>query len=298
LTDIILGSGLNGLLAHLILGEQSKFIAYKKSRFFSHQIPISDNHIEASEDGPRLATLIGLPLRKKYFPVAVSYRGELIFNKRTWASTIVDKVFQSHPAAYNMLCRDFNVYELTAKSLYDLLISKYQDEILKSPPQIIRILDKRVITSDGTEISYDRIISTIPLNALLELVGDDSVLKSLDYHVFLMATDVFNLEGAQRCYIGDVAIPFWKVNVLNNNLYQFFANSEVSNAEKVFSLLAKDRFRIISNTIIKEAFPDGAPPIEIIKKLESKSIFCIGSNARWDYFFDIASSISKLFSLK
>jgi hypothetical protein len=161
----------------------------------------------------------------------------------------------------------------------------------------VRIEDHKIITSKGV-IPYDRMVSTIPLNALLKIVGIGHFLEAKDYHVFLVATDAFDLEGAKRCFIGDQAIPFWKVNVIDKELYQFFSNGFVEGADVVFSLLTKKRFKVVADTVVKNAFPLGAPPTGIYEELGKLNIACVGSNARWDYFSDISTSAQTIMKME
>jgi hypothetical protein len=193
-----------------------------------------------------------------------------------------------------LLSAEINSHITTAKELYDRLLPMYIGDIKDNlETKVVKIDNGKIIFEKG-ESHYDKIISTIPLNALLGIIGIEHTLASDDYNVFLIATDSFDLEGAKRCFIGDTDIPFWKVNVLSSELYQFFANGTVINPEMTFNLLTKERFRILASTEIPEAFPQGPPPEPIHEALGNIGITCVGSNAQWDYFADVSSSILRL----
>jgi hypothetical protein len=294
-----LGSGLIGLLARHILGDSYKFIPFKKSRYYSHKVPIADNEIVVSEGMHDVLKSLNLPTTKEFFPTAISIGGQLMFNRWAWAGHITQRMYEDkHPFATKLLSQDVDAFRISAQKLYEILLSEYIDEVKKhEKTEVIRISDHTIETSEGA-IKYDKMVSTIPLNALLKMVGMGHFLEAKDYHVFLVATDMFNLEGARRCFIGDRSIPFWKANVINRELFQFFSNGIVEGADVVFSLLTKKRFQIIADTVIKNAFPMGAPPTGIYEELKKLDITCAGSNARWDYFSDISTSVNSILKME
>jgi len=302
LNKFILGSGVVGLLAKHILGDQYTLIPYKKSRYYSFDIPIADNEIAFNDQTSELLSSLHILTKKQYFPTAVSLKGELFFNKNIWINPVVEKIYQDdpHPLAAKILSADIDAHSVTVKELYGHLMEKHSKDINAGLQMNIDSIStsKRTITIDGETFDYDRIVSTIPLYTLLNLTKTRSPLDADDYHVYLIATDAFNLEGAKRCFIGDLPIPFWKVNVIGQGAYQFFSNGEAAGAEAVFSLLTKGRFRIVASTKIDRAFPRGAPPVILLERLKSNDIECIGSNARWDYFYDISTCLNHLLKMK
>jgi len=283
-----------------MLGSKYKIIPFKKSRYYSFEVPTADIDIKCTEETKALLEDLNIKSLGLYFPTAISLSGELIFHKEAWIKSVISKIYgdDPHPLASHLLCADGSAF-LAAKVLYDVLLDRYGDEI--KPTTVAPIDgDSRPAIKDGyivinnKPVAYDSIVSTIPLNALIGLCGLSANLESSNYHLFLVATNHFNLEGAQRVFIGDEQIPFWKVNVIGNRIFQFFANEPVIEAEILFSRMTKERYQILGETNIKEAFPLGAPPVGILSQLEKDNITCIGSNARWDYFYDIAASIKKL----
>lgn len=300
MSKFILGSGIIGLIARHILGDEYAVIPFKKSRYYSFPLPVADNDITHCDATREILTSLHIPEIKAYFPTAVSMAGGLFFNKSVWVDPVVDKMYggDTHPLAAQLLSKDADAYPMIASKLYGALLEKYSDEITKRVNDEVTLISKNKIVLNGEAHSYDKIISTIPLNALLSLTKLRGFLNSKDYHVFLVATDQFNLEGAKRCYIADAAIPFWKVNVIDDRTYQFFANGVTEGADIIFSMLTKGRFKTIASTTIKEAFPCGPPQIELLNRLKEDNIECVGSNARWDYFCDIATSIGHILKFR
>jgi hypothetical protein len=235
-----------------------------------------------------------------FFPSAVSLNGQLLFNKHLWVNSIVEKIYQDdqHPMAAELLSADIEAHTTSIRELYGHLMEKYAQDIKSGLSRAVNSISNHKITIDDQKIEYDKIINTIPLDAFLSITKLRLPLQADDYHVFLVATDAFDLEGAKRCFIGDMAIPFWKVNVVNRNLFQFFANGPVEGAEQIFSLLTKDRYKLIGATSVENAFPKGAPPHELLNKLEADDITCVGSNARWDYFHNVSAALNLLLKLK
>jgi hypothetical protein len=296
LSKFILGSGVVGLLARHILGSDYKLIPFKKSRFYSHEVPLADNTIVKSDQASDILSSLKLTNTSRYFPTAVSIGGQLAFNKEIWSRTVVDKLYADdpHPVAATLLAKDIDVYDASVVNLYESLLIEYSDEIMANKDSSVSFIGNHSIVIDGTKHEASDIISTIPLNALLELVRLGHDLKSHDYHIFLVASDVFNLEGARRVFIADIPIPFWKVNILGREAFQFFSNGYIENADIIFGMMSQNRFRILDSTSVKEAFPLGPPPFALLDKLGEMGIRCIGSNARWDYFHDISTSINFL----
>lgn len=300
----ILGSGLAGLLAKYIHPSYT-IIPFKKSRFYSIRqpignasIPIGDNNIVCHDKVAPIISDMRLDTTPIFFPTAISYNGSLNFNKNLWVSKIVNRLYDRddfHPFAGNLISDDLFCYNASAIQVYDLLMRKFRRHILNNIETDIKFINEEdMVLSDGQAIKYDSIISTIPFDALLTLLDLDCNLSSSLTHVVLLATKSFNLEGAKRCYIADDPIPFWKVNVINDVIYQFYANEEVDNLNKIFGLLTKGAHKIIADTVIKNAFPLGAPPFDALNHLSQKNIHCIGAHARWDYFYDISTSIINL----
>jgi hypothetical protein len=300
LNKFILGSGIIGLIARHVLGASYTLIPFKRSRYYSFQTPVADDDIVYNEHTAGLLRTLQIISTSQYFPTAISMSGQLFFNKDTWSNLIVDKLYgdEPHPLASKLLSADIQAHSAHASVLYTTLLEKYRDDINSAVQWNIDSIAQNQITINGQIHDYDSLISTIPLNALLSLTKLRSFLKSKDYHVFIIGTDQFNLEGAQRCFIADMAIPFWKANVINNSTYQFFSNGQVEGADAIFSLLTNGRYQVLASTVVKEAFPCGAPPIELLNRLKLDGIECIGSNARWDYFYDIATSLNHILKIK
>ena len=84
---------------------------------------------------------------------------------------------------------------------------------------------------------------------------------------------------------------------MDREVFQFFSNGFVEGAETVFAMMTQKRFRILGDTVVKEAFPLGEPPTHMYAMLEKLNITPIGSNARWDYFYDVSTCIKTLSKL-
>ena len=289
-------------MARHILGSEYTLIPYKKSRYYSFPVPIADNDIAYNDQTADLLSSLHILSKKEFFPTAVSLKGELFFNKHVWINPVIEKIYQNdpHPLAAKILSADVDAHNITARELYGYLMEKYAKDINSGLGKSVNSISasKKTITIDGYTTEYDRIVSTIPLNALLNLTKLRSPLSAHEYHVCLIMTDAFDLEGAKRCFIGDLPIPFWKVNAVGHNVYQFFSNGLAEGAEAVFSLLTKARYKVVASTIIKDAFPNGPPPLILLERLKEDNIECTGSNARWDYFYDIGTSLNHLLKMK
>jgi len=287
------------LLARHILGPEYKLIPFKKSRYYSYPIPIADDTIVKTGQTIDVLSSLGMPTAYRYHSVAISIAGQLLFNKEAWAQPLVDRLYRDdpHPLASALLAKESDVHNISIKELYESLLARYGDEIISNKDTVVSELGDHFIVIDGQRHDAYKMICTIPLNASLKLAGVKHDLQSHDYHVSLVASDSFNLEGAERVFIADMSIPFWKVNVLGREAFQFFSNGYVENVEAIFALMTKNRYRMLATTSVPEAFPLGPPPMGILQKLNDMGIVCVGSNARWDYFYDVSTSLNSILNV-
>ena len=87
-----------GLLAKFVHPSYT-IIPFGKSRFYAPTvklgdaaIPIGDNNIVRNEEVDDVIKEMGFEPSFSYYPTAISYSGELTFNKRWWAQIVTDKI--------------------------------------------------------------------------------------------------------------------------------------------------------------------------------------------------------------
>ena len=126
MNNIIFGSGIIGLLARHILGSTWTIIPFKKSRYYSYDVPIADNDITYTEVSHDVIKQICVGDISTYFPIAMSYRGFLTFNKNLLVNALVDKIYGDniHPMAAHMLSHDCTAHSTTTKHLFDILLTR------------------------------------------------------------------------------------------------------------------------------------------------------------------------------
>lgn len=303
--NLILGSGITGLLAKKILGDNWTIIPFRQSRYFSFEIPWADNFIRCdpeiddfmrglwSDDAPIL-------LYKSPF----SYQGQLINDEISSVTTMyLDKVYgdQVPAVAESLIKTCFAVYPITVKELHDALQRKYLGEIKENVSKYgmiksIDVVERVVEFENNRKLSYDKIISTIPLNTLCGFCGLNLLLDSKPIIFYHIVSDAVDLEGARQAYVCDKEIDFYKVGMLREHNYIFWCSEIVVDAYKFFGSILNYRLNIMESIRIAEAMPVGdAPDLNMLDKV---GIHCVGSNAQWDDFMDVASCIKRLFKLK
>jgi hypothetical protein len=156
-----------------------------------------------------------------------------------------------------------------------------------------------VICCDTGVVEYDRIISTIPLDALLKLTGVFQTLSAHEDHCFHITTDALDFEGASQVLVADGPIGFYKVDRASVYDYIFHNLGSVETPFPYFSaFIPYGRFRIIGDTKVPNAIPKSPHAPKIPELQDRFKIDLVGSCAQWDDFMDIASCVWWLLQLK
>lgn len=287
--NYILGSGLIALLAKKILGDNWDIIPYNKSRYYSFKIPLADNDIIWSDKIDM--SMYGTPILSKR---AFSYCGELIFGDLPWVKNqYVEKLFgEIDQLGTKLLPTVISRASIQANELYSNLLREFLSTI-KANEQYghIKSIENNKIITTNKILPYDNIISTIPLNILFQILQINSNLQSKAAYCYHIMTDQLDFEGAERVYVIDKEIEFYQANQLDKYNYVLFAFNEIKNASKYFPAFMNNSCEIVNQTCIPESIPIGNPNIDFLKDL---NIYCIGSNAQWDYWMDISSCINRI----
>ncbi|MEM3000671.1 MAG: hypothetical protein QXP41_00565 [Candidatus Nitrosocaldus sp.] len=296
----ILGSGIVGLLARHILGPGWKIIPFGRSRFYSFNPALANNYFIYHEDLNEIMTSLIQDTKPLYYQRAYSYNGELIFSDESFAKLgYIHKVFgeHAHPAAQLLVRSSSIIYKSTVTSVYDYLMNKYKSEISKSIHEwgnLEKISDHTLKMENGT-FEYDYIISTIPLDALYEYVGQYKELPYRDVWYYHVETPRLDFEGASEVLVCDAPYDFYRVDRVGRIEYVFHCLKDLGNPYKYLGAFTNNDIKIIAHTSMKKAFPIGVPPST--KDLEDKHIYPVGAHAQWDVFMDISSCIKRLIKL-
>ena len=302
--NIILGSGIIGLLAKKILGDDWTLIPFKKSRYFYFDIPWADNYIKFdNEINDFMKSIIIDDSPMIMYKSPFSYQGQL-FDVRE--PVVIEKYLTKlygdkiPDVADQLLTTSFMIYPVTVKHIYEALQRKYIGEIrentsLYGSVKSINITGQEILFNNDQKLEYDKIISTIPLNALCDYCSLSIDLEARPIYYYHIATDVVDLEGAQQSLVCDFDIPFFKVVKLNENIYNFWCLEAIEEPYKVFGSILGYNFEILEVRYIDDVIPLGEPPnLGIFEK----NLICVGSNAQWDDFMDVSSCIKRLIRLR
>ena len=300
--NFILGSGIVGLLAKFILGDNWQLIPFGRSRFYSFNPPMADNHIVCHDDVEGVIRKLGYNPSSSRLLRATSYSGQLLFGDASFVrDAYISKLFNQnpHPAAKLLLRHELNVYKYAMSTeVYVILQKMYNANIQKAiqqygTPNKISTIDHTITTPNGT-YAYDKIISTIPLHAINDLLGTPMALPSVDAWYYHVTTPSLNFEGAQQVFVADTAFDFYRVDKLPSNQYIFHCRCDLGNPMTYLGAFLNNRLSIENASQIKQAYPIGAPPT---LNMEQDSIYPVGAHAQWDYFMDVSSSIRRLVRL-
>lgn len=298
--NVILGSGIIGLLAKKILGPSWDIVPFYASRFFSFNPALDDNFItrdKAIDDFIRDIT--GKPAIPVLYKRAWSIRGQLLgeFDNslcNEWLWKIHDGKVPSHAQVYNSTRMSMMVYnDVRTNLLYKELLDRDKQLILaeKDKGQITEIGDHYFIRNGQTE-EFDNIVSTIPLDALCNLMHVKGLdLQAKTIHYLHVATDDLDFEGNNQTLVVDSMFDFFKVTCIAPSRYLFYFQNEVQNPGAYLMKIIRS-FDIIDGTSISNAICSGEIPD--LSWLEKLGIVCVGSSAQWDSCADVGSCILRL----
>jgi len=301
LADLILGSGIIGCIAKF-LHPNAIFVPFKKSRYYTFDFPLADNFILYSEDIDDI--MINMSPKNKmkiFFKSALSFEGQLLEGDDKIKEIYLKKLYDDHYQEYapKLLTTAFSVYPVPVIELYNQLQNSQVDEINSSINEfgdLVKIdVKQKIAIFKEKKKEYDKIISTIPLSALLSLCGMSLPLKSKDVCFYRITSEKVDLEGRQSCFVVDEFIEFFKVVELEKHMHMFWAFDKIENPYQYFGSFLTHNIDIEECQRIEDAIPIGEKPD--LSELEKYSIFCVGSNAQHDDFMDISSCIKRLLRL-
>lgn len=299
----ILGSGLIGCLARKILGPEWSFIPFKRSRYYSFDYPLADDLIVFDKDIDDFMSIICNDKTQLFLKRPFSYQGQLIYqNLPMVVEPYIRKVYGDDvPSVAKLLLKTtMPVYLKKASVVYDELQKEFWNDIQNSAKiagELLSIdLAQHQLRCANKVFEFDKIVSTIPLDALFKFCGTNHNLKSRSVCYYLVETDKVNLEGAEQCFVSDIDIDFFKVNKVGNNKYLFYTFEPIEDAFIYFGKFLGYNIDILDARKIDNVIPLGEPPG--LDYLVKYGVNCIGSNAQWDDFVDISTSIMRLLRLR
>ena len=297
----ILGGGIVGLMARHILGPEWKLIPFKLSRFYSYTPALADDYIVVAPDlAGVLADLGFVPQTRRYFR-AFSYGGQLIFSEQSFVNNFYNaKVFDNkiHPAAELLTKMDMLVFKTNASDLYERLVNAYRSEIKANIDlygEVESITNHRIKTNK-TELEFDKVVSTIPLDALARYMDIQMTLPAKDVWYYLVKTPSLNFEGANDVLVADQPFDFYKVSHVGPQTYLFHCLRDLVNPRTYLGAFLDNNLDVQRQTSVAKAFPIGSPPD--LGQFESADIYPVGCHGQWDTFMDVSSSARRLFKLR
>ena len=294
-----MGSGIVGLLAKEILGDQWTVIPFSRSRFYSFRPALADNFIIRDERIDDLITHFGGKISFIY-KTLYSVGGSLLSPDDCVINAWLGKVFGSDIPNQALPCiksrGDFFIYDIRVNQLYQQLQHKYQQYLIdnSSKGPVTEIGDHYLIWG-GNRIDFDQMISTVQLSSLYKLTKIRQRLQTVQVWYYHVETNGLNFEGANQALVVDDTIDFFKVSNIAENRYLFYFLRDIPIPGPYFMQFMQ-QFDLIDGTTIPEAIPKGQKPdLTAINKL---GIECIGAMAEHDYFMDLGSCLVKLLRRK
>lgn len=298
--NIILGSGIIGLLAKHILGPSWKIVPFHKSRFFSFNPALDDNFVICDQNLHQfikdITKEIGQPTTYAYHR-GWSIRGEILKTYhadlcRDWLHKLFGDKVPPQAEAYMTDRMHLQVYNVRVNQLYYSLIHTYMEELraesqLGLPTQI----GHNFIVRNGVKEEYERMVSTIPLDVLCKLMNIELQLPTKTLHYVHLETSELNFEGMNQLLIVDREFDFFKATNVSHNRYLLYFHNEINNPG-IYLMNFIQRFEILDGTSLEGAIPMG--PMPKLDNLDAMGVFCVGSHAQHDWCMDVGSCVLRL----
>jgi hypothetical protein len=291
----ILGSGLIAFLAKKIHPE-FEILPVGKSRFYQYDVATCDDYIFCHDDvDPIIDQITGGGTIPVLFRRAINAYGQLLYGKHEWIVDWLKKTYRGdyNPAAKQIISMEGFVYKHACTDLFKILEPQMKKEFrhfIESNNKIKSInVEDHLIYTNNEVLEFDKMISTVPLDYLCKLAGEDQDLQTLDLHTCVVDSKEIDFEGSTELLIIDENIAFFKCTRIGPKSYQFYSNEEIPDLRGHLNLMI-NKYDLISGTCVKNAIPLGNP-----KSIpQFADIFCVGSHAQWDDFMDVSSCIRRL----
>lgn len=292
--NYIFGSGITGLLAREMLGQDWEVVPFGKSRFYSFMPALNDNYLKRDERIDDFVHFLGGNIGSLYV-TKYSIEGQLVNYSEDVCELWLSNLFgENKPAVAHVLLskRDVStVYDIRLNVLYERLLQKHLPYLREQARKgDVTSVGDHTFTWNGQKVEFDKIVSTIPLNVLNKLASINLELPSRQIWYYHISTPSLDFEGANQVYVADNFV-FAKCNHIAPHRYLFYCTSDLEQPGQYFSNFM-ERFDILDGTTISEAIPCGDRPN--LLNLEKWGIFCVGDHAEWDYFADTTANILRL----
>jgi len=302
----ILGSGLVAFIAKTIMPEY-EIIPVGKSRYYQFKVATCDDYVVCHKDiddfMKEISVDVGMQPIPVFFKRALSYSGQLIFGRNEgFLNNWLNKIYgpNRNPNANTLTQLDMFVYNISATDMFRFLESnckKHFRPFVESGDKFKSIdVNNKIIHTQNKQLNYEHIISTIPLDSLLDCCGmkNDRNLEHRDLHTFVIETEDLDFEGASELLVVDDNIDFFKCTKIGKRIYQFYCNNEIPNLTSYLELFVS-KYDVLSATVVRKAVPLGNSDQHRITN--DFDITCVGSNAQWDDMMDISSCIRRLMKM-
>lgn len=295
----ILGSGISGLLARDILGDDYTLIPVGKSRFYSFSPALDTNYVVVDKYIEEYMNKYAhIPLFRRF---AYSIAGELTFNNKICLNELLSKIYDQHipDHMYDYMSNRSDVCTIgNCLDIYNELSIKYRDEIMANNSLYggIKSICDGVIVTDNVSIEYDLIINSLPLPVLFKLVGIDVDPIGCDIHYTHIRTSNLDFEGADEVFVVDDSIDFFKVVKIDKYNYIFMSKSHIEHPGQYF-MNFMESFELVAETKVERAICCGNIP-DHTSLNDNFNIFSFSRHSVWDDCIDVGSCIKRLLKFR
>lgn len=294
--NYIFGSGLIGLIAKTLLPDW-ELVPFKRSRFFSYEVPLCDNFVSVDDEIDHVIARVGYdPKRTNLYSRAYSVAGQIISQHSAdhcaaWLHKVYGDNSPGHAYVYWSKRLTTQIYDgVKSNSLYAKLVSENWKDLVNNHKlgQVTTIGD-HFFVRDGKTHEFDHVINTVPLNVIYELAGIKKRCQMRTAHMAHVVSKGLNFEGHNQLLVADSALSFYKVINIAPDRYVFYGTQEMGLNTYLTSIPGS---QILDGTSVADSIPCGDIPN--ITDVTDLGIKCVGCFAQHDACSDTGSSILRL----
>jgi hypothetical protein len=236
-----------------------------------------------------------------FYKRPTSISGSLLYNDIFLDQYLAKVGFNTDPQTKDYFKSNFTVYSFSCVQMWNMLVRELIGGIKQfhdkhKGAKTVSDISGHVITFDnGDKIEYDQLISTVPHNALCDMIKilDPNIYQ--DVYYYYIQDDNIDLEGANQALVCDPEIPFHKCTKITKNKYLFeIIDDYYENIYEVLMPILGGGIEIINASVVQNAHITKGVENPLIKQ---QDITCVGSYAQCDPLIDLSSVIKRVHNL-
>jgi len=225
-TEIILGGGIAGLLWHYF-NPKSVIITDRIGGQFLTKFQLGPKYIHIDKYTTRFFKEIDLKPNIKKIKIGFFYDGKLHSkntekNRKKYFEKTRGNIKEIYYSAMSADKTEFDSYDISINKIIEKI--KIEDRVLLEKVNNINLENKKIITN-STEITFDKLVSTIPLNTFLYLADRSNITNQFKSYptTFVLSSNYKNcpfndFKDFDYVYFSEEKYPFHRITKTEKGL--------------------------------------------------------------------------------